>query len=664
MSDDISELKRQAEANIHLFLEVDGSGKGYICPFCKSGSGKKGTGLHPVPNDPEHHYKCFACGKYADVIELAGGITAVKEKLGIKSQYKTDTKMTHNTHYTQDTHNTQNTENTANTQTNIREQVEQEQIKQMIHEAEKHLTDTDYFSRRGISEKTARRFHCGYIAQWRNPKAPTMIPTSPRLIIPTSDYSYLARDTRDNLNDTQKQYSKQKVGGVHIFNTDALFDISAPCFITEGEIDALSIIEKGYNACALGGISNIQKLAEAVQGRTCTHLILYLDSDEAGKEAVIKLQGALTAMGQSYTNITGKDSHKDANSFLLDTGADFDVFLAEALTEAQTALESEKNEYIRGNNVAGYVDSFLKDNDARAKTPCTKTGFFALDKALDGGLYEGLYILGAVSSVGKTTFILQVAEQISESGHDVLFFSLEQSRYELIAKGISRETANICEHDNLTLRDNAKTIRGITDTSRYDRYSSGEVEILSRAVNNYRTKAQNLYVFEGLGDIGVKHIKEAVERHIRATGKTPIVFIDYLQIMQAPDDKNRTDKQIVDTNISDLKKLSRDMKLTIFGVSSFNRDSYSAGVNMASFKESGAIEYSSDVLIGLQFTSIDYSSQTDSGKQNIRTQLEEAKKADPRKITLKILKNRNGALGDVEFEYYPAYNLYKPVMKW
>ena len=52
--------------------------------------------------------------------------------------------------------------------------------------------------------------------------------------------------------------------------------------------------------------------------------------------------------------------------------------------------------------------------------------------------------------------------------------------------------------------------------------------------------------------------------------------------------------------------MSRDYRLPIIGISSFNRDNYTAPVNLASFKESGAIEYSSDVLIGLQYEGMDY----------------------------------------------------------
>jgi replicative DNA helicase len=59
---------------------------------------------------------------------------------------------------------------------------------------------------------------------------------------------------------------------------------------------------------------------------------------------------------------------------------------------------------------------------------------------LDDGLYEGLYIVGAMSSLGKTTFVTQIGDQIANNGTDVLIFSLEMSRYELMAKSISRLT--------------------------------------------------------------------------------------------------------------------------------------------------------------------------------------------------------------------------------
>ena len=85
------------------------------------------------------------------------------------------------------------------------------------------------------------------------------------------------------------------------------------------------------------------------------------------------------------------------------------------------------------------------------------------------------------------------------------------------------------------------------------------------------------------------------------------MLIDYLQIV-APADMRATDKQNTDKAVLELKRISRDFKIPVIGISSFNRDSYKAGggvnqgkVSMTDYKESGAVEYSADVLIGLEF---------------------------------------------------------------
>lgn len=83
------------------------------------------------------------------------------------------------------------------------------------------------------------------------------------------------------------------------------------------------------------------------------------------------------------------------------------------------------------------------------------------------------------------------------------------------------------------------------------------------------------------------------------TGKTPLVIVDYLQIV-APYNERATDKQNMDKAVLELKRISRDFKLPVIAVSSLNRMSYGQRISMEAFKESGAIEYSSDVLIGLQ----------------------------------------------------------------
>ena len=100
----------------------------------------------------------------------------------------------------------------------------------------------------------------------------------------------------------------------------------------------------------------------------------------------------------------------------------------------------------------------------------------------------------------------------------------------------------------------------------------------------------------------------------------------------------------------ELKRISRDFKTTVFGISSFNRDNYRNAVSMQSFKESGAIEYSSDVLLGLQFKGVE-SNDFDFNK---------ARNKDPREFELVVLKNRNGKSGNkVGLNFYPLFKFFK-----
>jgi len=301
---------------------------------------------------------------------------------------------------------------------------------------------------------------------------------------------------------------------------------------------------------------------------------------------------------------------------------------------------AERESYLK-NSVENYIDNFINGVHDLANTRCIPTGFQHLDAVLDGGLFEGLYIFGAISSLGKTTFVLQIADQIAKQGQDVLIFSLEMARTELMAKSISRLTLLSGNHRNV------KTTRGITMGSRYADYSAEEIETINRAVERYRSYARNIFIHEGVGDIGTDQVRTEIEKHIRTMGTKPVVVIDYVQIL-APADIRATDKQNTDKVVLELKRISRDFKIPVLGISSFNRTSYKDAVNMGAFKESGSLEYGSDVLIGLQLR----------GAGEGDFDVAAAKQADPRKVVV-ILKNRNGATGKhLLFDYYAKFNCF------
>ena len=618
----------------------------YICPICENGTGKDGDGIVFDPKADYPHWKCYKCGLYEDVIGLWKAHTGYTDDSEVfKTLYEhygitVDEPTSHDS-----TPNRMTAISTPNTAQNATQTPETD-YSNFFLQANQNLTRTSYH--RGISIDTLNQFNVGYIEHWRHPKAPLTVPTSPRLIIPTSNYSYLARDTRENLTATQKKYSKSKVGSVHIFNVSALQTADKPVFVVEGEIDAMSIIDVGGEAVAIGSTANVNLFLNCLKEHEHKPtLILLLDNDTAGTTATEKLIEGLQDMGVTYYQIDVVVPYKDANEALTADRQSFADKVEEAtLNPEQSEQLMQEMKYMES-SVTAHLQDFLNGIAQSVNTPYISTGFPVLDTILDGGLYEGLYIAGAISSLGKTTFFTQICDQIAQGGDDVLIFSLEMARTELMAKTLSRLTCiDVINHKG-NLR-NAKTTRGITTGSRYANYSQAEKDLIQRAVTTYQKFSDHVFIHEGIGDIGVNQIREVVHQHISITNRKPVVLIDYLQILSPTNDR-ASDKQNTDKAVMELKRISRDFKIPVIAISSFNRENYSSPVNLTSFKESGAIEYSSDVLIGLQLKGI--------GNSNF--DVTKAKTKDPREVELIVLKNRNGQTGKkIAYDYYPMFNFF------
>lgn len=626
----------------------------YVCPLCGSGTGKSGTGAFSIKNGTS--WKCFSCNAGGDIFDLYGAINGtadhneqlrgLSELYGVQvASYRSTAQEDFSPEYQNPAENERYTHNSIHT--TVYTQAETEDYTDFFLQANKAVDQTDYWKKRGLSKETVDRFKLGYVAEWRHPKAPKA-PTSPRLIIPTGKGSYLARDTREEVPAEQKPYSKSKVGSIQLFNKRALQTATKPIFIVEGELDALSIIEVGGEAVALGTTTKSKALVELLKAQAPAQaLIIALDNDEAGQRASRELIEGLQELNIPCYSFNPCGEYKDANEALQRDREAFTIAVAEA-EHLQDEEEQAKREAYLKNSTANYLQSFINGIADSVDTPYIPTGFKKLDSVLDGGLYEGLYIVGAISSLGKTTIITQIADQIARAGTDVLIFSLEMARAEIMAKSISRHTLQSVLATGGDIR-NAKTARGITTGKRYIDYSQTERDLINNAIMEYSQYAQNIYISEGVGDIGAEQIRQTVAQHILYTGKTPVVIIDYLQIL-APYSERATDKQNTDKAVMELKRISRDYKTPVIGISSFNRANYKEAVTMEAFKESGAIEYSSDILIGLQLKG--------AGKKEFDAN--EAKRKDPREIELVILKNRNGRTGDsLSFNFYPLFNYFE-----
>lgn len=439
--------------------------------------------------------------------------------------------------------------------------------------------------------------------------------------------------TKRELDGQQPKY-KNATGQAQLFNLPELDNARAgdTVVITEGIFDALSVEENtGIKAVALGGVNHYSRIEQAIkeaQDRGVTVLSAF-DNDDAGRQLT-------DTAGLPAVEIP--DQYKDINDWSI--SAPFEVNEAIIQTIEQQQRPEAASHYLN-HEFLNAIESF-KQYQGR------ETGFNNLDHYL-GGFFPGLYVIGGVSSVGKTTFTHQLGDQLAERGDHVLYFSLEQSKFEMISKSIARETAKI------ELEQGAKIENLYEAVSNINVRSGRSSEIVGKAIQNYQPAAERMNIIEGNFMITVESIKQHVQRYIARNGAKPVVIIDYLQIL--PGDPRMSDKQRIDTNVTELKRLSRDQDIAVIVVSSLNRASYTAPVTFEAFKESGGIEYTADVVIGLQLEAVKdrIRGGEDSDKQEL---LRKAKEEIPRKIELVCLKNRNGRTFSCSFKYNQVFDYY------
>lgn len=427
---------------------------------------------------------------------------------------------------------------------------------------------------------------------------------------------------------------------------DELFKSDTPTIINMTKQD----YEEIYNACVSRGILNPK--TEQDDAEKLKQYFYSKKKEMEEQSNALRKELSEQIKEKSILLATQSDIGEDKAKILIDIKDLADKF-------AGISYINEPEREVNGMSCLAGLDYFEKE----FKPPITvKTGFEKFDEKLGGGLKGSrLYVIGAISSLGKTTFALQIADNVAKSGHPVLFFSLEMSKMEIISKSLSRESFEYCQgkEDHKY----APSALKIYEKSKIDGLG---VEILSEAKEKYREYAGNMYIKEGRGEekngevkgFGVKEIKKVLESFVSVKKPNPMVVVDYLQILSPPD-KYCSDKQSVDRNISELKRISRDFNIPVIAISSLNRDNYLNDVSFESFKESGAIEYSCDVLIGLQLKIDKKSWDKDTKIEEKRNAVNEAKGKFPRQIELVILKNRmHIAWSVIFFDYYPIHECF------
>lgn len=354
--------------------------------------------------------------------------------------------------------------------------------------------------------------------------------------------------------------------------------------------------------------------------------------------SINQFNSAIADLRENYTKL-------ELKKIGIDLSTNKNIGIDDLETRIKKIKELKVNNFENGTSRANKFLETIKNS----RKKYISTGFSKLDDLLGGGIYSGLYVLGAISSLGKTAFIQNIADNIAESGKKVLYFSLEMSTNEMLARTIVRNTHM---HDKTFLRGTRELLNNDMDKIDYDK--------IKRLKTHLNAITDNMYYEEGNFSTTIDEIINKVTMFKHTYEIAPVVVIDYLQII-APKDIRMTEKQSTDTNIAELKRLSRDLDIPVLIVSSVNRANYMSYIDFSSFKESGSIEYGADVVLGLQLNAIHNlmqlpKSTTESEKREL---LNSAKSEIPREIELVVLKNRNGKTGTTHnYSYNPIYNYF------
>lgn len=381
------------------------------------------------------------------------------------------------------------------------------------------------------------------------------------------------------------------------------------------------------------------------------NIFICLDPEESQtKDRIIRILKDAQTVNQKIKFFTIPNNSNLKEQFLINK---------ERTVERIKSYVIYKSDEIIATNTADYMEHYLEPK----KRNVISTGFNKLDKMLNGGLYSGLFVIGAITNLGKTTFCLNIANNIAKRENPVLIYSLEMTKNDLISKSIAREQSIIQD-------DNPKGyINGILYNStqiQYNENNCRENKITKDAIKEFTEKnAKYLYIMENNNYMRVDDIINNITRFLINQTKTndtkkPVIIIDYLQII-APNDTKQTDKQIMDDIIIKLSKFARQNDICIIGISSINRSSYLENISLQAYKESGSIEYTADCVIGLEYHFLDeLQTKKESEKKTFYKQEKERIFKDKAifDVNLKVLKQRNYKTGESVISFNPETNTF------
>ncbi len=631
----INQLTPQDLENAGMLTRAQKSG--WVCPKCGNGSGKDGDGLNLIPNT--NKLKCHVCGSAFSMFDAMAAygnydtetkagrsatIAMAKKYFNLPTDFPTFTEKKQNA-----------------TAQDVK--VPQEKATDYSGSYEKWRKNLEGFidsqggSYRGLPLELLQKHGAGY-----NPA------NGGWLILPYDDFHYFQRAVNQNIEEPKRHRGRKG-----IYNVDKI-RLDTPNFIVEGEIDCLSVELAGFTVIATGGssshnilIAELNKIYDSAT-RKPTFIVMFDNNDKgAGQTNAEQLVKELTAAGYPAINaILDAENQRDSNEYLQTDKRNFVERLDKILKDTEFELQQIAAKFDteqKGLPLRNFFKFwFIQELDKAAKYSERKTGFKNLDSAQM--FLPGFYVIGALSALGKTTFVWQLMSQLAARGECCIFFSYEMTQLEMFAKSLCREVYKKESQNYQRQVDKPLTSADIRRGNITD-----HIIQVDRAVNDFENSDDELRLINFSNET-IDELLGKLKTICASTSKPVTVAIDYLQII--PHSKDNA-KAGIDDIVRKLKVFQRESGITIFVISSLNRMSYEEEISFSSFKESGGIEFSADVIWGLQLY---FAEKGENRKDKKLT--EQKKKAIPRLIELKCLKNRNGANYSCYFKYLPMVDTF------
>lgn len=261
------------------------------------------------------------------------------------------------------------------------------------------------------------------------------------------------------------------------------------------------------------------------------------------------------------------------------------------------------------------------------------TGYPKLNKATLGFQKGDLMILAARPSVGKSTYAINLAIQISKANDaHVAFFSIEMSIEQLLMRMFSYQS-----EVELT-------------KVRSGNLSSEDMLLMGLA----RQDLSKLHIsFDENSSSNISDIR-AKCRQLKNEGKLDFIIIDYLQLITMSSSKGNRQEEVSAISRS-LKTLARDLEVPILALSQLSR-----GIEgrenkipvLADLRESGSIEQDADLVMFL-YRRADVEEPEVSQENMERVQgTRDVVQPDNEDLILSIAKNRQGPLTYIDYRFY------------